>query len=129
MGVPQRHDAADARIEALGDALDDAALAGRVAPLEDHHHLQAFEPHPFLQLDEFELQAGEFVDVGVVLARRLGRPRVAQDVPAPLDARLLLGVAAHLVANFQELRLLVLAHGLPRRLPPPWPHAAANLPR
>ena len=29
-------DAADARAEALGDPLDDAALAGGVAPLEEH---------------------------------------------------------------------------------------------
>ena len=33
----QRHHAADARVEALGDPLDGAALAGRVATLEDHH--------------------------------------------------------------------------------------------
>jgi hypothetical protein len=32
----QRRDAADAWIEALGDALDHAALAGGVAALEDH---------------------------------------------------------------------------------------------
>ena len=36
----QRDDAADARIEALRDALDDAALAGRIAALEDHDDLE-----------------------------------------------------------------------------------------
>src|SRR5262249_11494555 len=35
----ERHDAADAGIEALGDALDDAALAGRIAALEEHDDL------------------------------------------------------------------------------------------
>ena len=35
----QRHDAADARVEPLGDALDDAALAGGVAALEQDDDL------------------------------------------------------------------------------------------
>ena len=36
----QRGDAADARVQPLRDALDDAALAGGVAPLEEHDDLQ-----------------------------------------------------------------------------------------
>ena len=36
----QRGDAADARIEPLGDALDDAALAGGIAAFENHHDLE-----------------------------------------------------------------------------------------
>ena len=52
----QRHDAADARVQALGDALDDAALAGGIAPLEDHHDLQLVGLHPVLQLDQLALQ-------------------------------------------------------------------------
>jgi len=44
----KRHDAADARVQALGDALDDPAFAGRVAALEDDHDLEALQPDPFL---------------------------------------------------------------------------------
>ena len=53
----QRHDAADARIEPLGDALDRAALAGGVAALEDHDDLQLLVLHPVLQLHQLVLQA------------------------------------------------------------------------
>ena len=53
----QGHDAADARIERLGDALDGAALAGGVAALEEHHDAQAFVANPLLQLDQLDLQA------------------------------------------------------------------------
>ena len=37
----QGHHPADPRVQALGDALDDAALAGRVAPFEDDDQLVA----------------------------------------------------------------------------------------
>ena len=37
----QGHHAHDARVERFGDALDGAALAGRVATLEDGDHLEA----------------------------------------------------------------------------------------
>jgi len=37
----ERDDAADARVQALGDALDDPAFAGRVAALEDDGDLEA----------------------------------------------------------------------------------------
>ena len=119
MGARKRDDAADARVEALGDALDDAALAGGVAPLEEHDDLEALQPYPFLQLEELELQAGQFVDVGVFLARRPGRPRVAEDVPAPFDPRLLLGVAQHLAAHMHELQIVVVF---------PWPAVAITAP-
>ena len=90
----ERHDAADARVQALGDALDDAALAGCVAALEDDDDPQALQADPFLQLDEFELQMGEFVDVFVVL-RRLARLRPVGRVPVLLDGGDFLGVAQH----------------------------------
>ncbi len=47
--------AADARVHSLADALDGAALAGGVASLEKHHHLETFVPDPFLQFDQFDL--------------------------------------------------------------------------
>jgi hypothetical protein len=53
----QRRDAADPRIEPLGDALDDAALAGGIATLENHHHLELLVLHPALQFHQFALQA------------------------------------------------------------------------
>ena len=52
----QRHHARAARIEVLHEALDGAALAGRVAPLEQDHHALAGLLHPGLQLEQFDLQ-------------------------------------------------------------------------
>ena len=79
----ERHDAADARVEALGDALDDAPFAGGVAALEDDGDLEALQPDPFLQLDQFELQMGEFVDPRL---RGFGRP--AAPILGPLGVAL-----------------------------------------
>ena len=59
-GRGQRHDAADARAQALRDALDDAALAGRVSPLEDDDDFKALLPYPLLELYEFYLEPREF---------------------------------------------------------------------
>ncbi len=42
----QRHEAEDARADALGDRLDRAALAGGVAPLEDHDRRAGPSPSP-----------------------------------------------------------------------------------
>ena len=53
--------AADAGIEPRDDAGDGAALAGRVAALEDDHHLQAMVDHPFLELGQLDLQPREFL--------------------------------------------------------------------
>ena len=52
-----------ARIEPLGDALDDAALAGGVAALEDHHDLELLVLHPVLQLDQFALQPEQLLEI------------------------------------------------------------------
>ena len=59
----KRGDAADPRIEPLGDALDDAALAGGIAALENHHHLELLVLHPALQFDQLALQAEQFLEV------------------------------------------------------------------
>ena len=59
-GRGQRHDAADARAQALRDALDDAALAGRVSSLEDDDDFKALLPYPLLELYEFYLEPREF---------------------------------------------------------------------
>ena len=59
MGVPERHDAADARVERLGDALDGSAFAGGVAAFEEHHHAQALVADPLLEFDQLDLQAAQ----------------------------------------------------------------------
>ena len=55
----QGDDGRAARVQRLGDALDRAALARRVAALEDHHDLQALLLDPVLQPDQLELQLGQ----------------------------------------------------------------------
>ncbi len=59
----QRGDPADPRVEALGDALDHAALARRVASLEENHHLVPGVHHPVLQFHQFPLQAEQFAEI------------------------------------------------------------------
>ena len=59
----KRGDVADPRIEPLGDALDDAALAGGIAALENHHHLELLLLHPALQFHQFALQAEQLLEV------------------------------------------------------------------
>ena len=54
------------RVEALGDALDHAALAGRVAALEDDHDLQALLLDPFLELDQLLLKGVQLAQVMAV---------------------------------------------------------------
>src|SRR5262249_54124607 len=90
----ERHDAADARVQALDNALDDPSFAGRVAALEEDDDLEAVQPDPFLQLDELELQMGELVDVFVVLWR-LARLWPFGRVPILLDGLDFLGAAQH----------------------------------
>jgi hypothetical protein len=45
-GFVQRHDTGLARVQMLHEALDRAALAGRVAALEEHDELLARSPRP-----------------------------------------------------------------------------------
>ena len=52
----QGDDAGEARVEVLRDPLDRAALAGRVAALEDDHQPRALGAHPLLDLDELGLK-------------------------------------------------------------------------
>jgi len=59
----QRGDPADARIESLGDALDDATLASGVAAFEDDDHLELVVLNPVLQLYQVALQAQKLPEV------------------------------------------------------------------
>ena len=56
----KRHDMEHPRADPLGDAFDGAALAGRVAALEDDADLRARRLHPFLQGDQFTVQEPHF---------------------------------------------------------------------
>src|SRR5882762_5964960 len=84
VGGGQGSDAADPRIKALGDALDDAALAGGVAAFEDDDHLELVVLNPVLQLDEFALQAEQLLEVNLAVQLRgalmglLHRPKLLQ---------------------------------------------------
>ena len=74
----QRDDAEDARADALGDRLDDPALAGAVAALEHDADLETLGDDPELQLDQFGVQAGELSLVNFVaelFLRRRADPR------------------------------------------------------
>ena len=84
-------DAADSRIQAFSDSLDDAPFSGRIAPFENHDDFQSLVLDPFLQLDQLDLQPGQlffvvlvfdFVRLGVDIAfaecpRQFGRRHVA----------------------------------------------------
>ncbi len=84
----QRHHAADARIEPLGDALDGAALARRVAPLEQDHHLLLRGGHPVLQLHQLRLQPEELLEVAAAVVLVLVVGLVARQRVMVLDLHL-----------------------------------------
>lgn len=65
--------AADTRVEALGYALDRAALAGGVAAFEKHHDLELLVLDPVLKTNQLMLQAEEFAEVKLAVERLLGR--------------------------------------------------------
>ena len=73
---------------------DGTSLAGRVPALEEDDDLEAVQSNPFLQLDELELQMGEFLDV-LVISRRLTQLRPVVPVPILLDRSDFLGIAQH----------------------------------
>ena len=84
VGRRKRGDAADARVEPLGDALDRAALAGRVAPFEQHDDLEALVLDPRLQADQLMLELEQLAKIDAAM-KRLGRPLA---VGKPLAKRL-----------------------------------------
>ena len=51
-------------------ALMTPPLAGGVAPLEQHYHLEPLLLDPLLQLDQFLVQAGEAVLIGFLVQAR-----------------------------------------------------------
>jgi hypothetical protein len=65
VGRGQCGDTGHARVQALRDALDDAALARRIAAFEQDDDLLLAVLHPVLQLDQFALQAEQLLEVGL----------------------------------------------------------------
>ena len=61
----QRDHAADARVEAGRDRLDRAALAGRVAPLEQHDDLEPGVPDPLLEAVQLDVEPRKLLLVGL----------------------------------------------------------------
>ena len=57
----QRHHPRHPRVERVRDGLDGAALAGRVAPLEQDHDLEAGVADPLLHLDQLDLELGQLL--------------------------------------------------------------------
>jgi hypothetical protein len=55
-GLGQRRDAEIAGIQRFGNALDGAALAGGIAPFEDHQQTLSAASQAVLQPDQFKLQ-------------------------------------------------------------------------
>ena len=64
-GGGQGGDTADAGVQALGDAFDDAPLAGGIAAFKQHDDFQFFSDHPVLQLDQFALQTEQLFEIQV----------------------------------------------------------------
>ena len=86
----QRHDRRAAGVQVLGEPLDRAALAGRVAALEHDDDPLPGGLHPVLQLDELDLQRA--LRALVVVPRH---PRVVRVVLAPGVDRAAVRIAEH----------------------------------
>src|SRR3954453_1667121 len=86
----QRDNTEYARADPLGDRLDRTTFAGAIASLEDNADLQSLADDPLLQLDQLDMQSGEFAFVILALQLPVHRGRT--------------------VAAFRFFRLLGCAH-------------------
>src|SRR5439155_6927834 len=84
-GDGERDDPRDARVQELGDPLDRPALAGGVAPLEDHDDSRPRILDPLGHLHELLLQTKELLVVG--LARQPAGRAHAGTTAVPIAAR------------------------------------------
>ncbi len=95
-------DPGDARVQILRHPLDRAALAGRVAPLEDHHQPGTLGPHPLLELHQLVLEPEQFALVRLPRQPPPRTGRTVLDAP-PLGGGLLaLGLGCHLGASVRR---------------------------
>ena len=116
VGRGQGHDAGDARVQALGDALDDAPLACRVATLEQDHRLVSRRHHPLLQLHQFALQPEQFAEVllpcAPVLLALFGAARDAiERAILEFEFELLVVAILQIVADAADQFVIRLGHG------------------
>ncbi len=112
-GRAERHDAADARIERLGDALDGSALARGVAAFKENHYAQTFVADPFLQLDQLDLQAAKLALVFAIFPQ-------AQRIRAKNAVTGITAIAVRVIVVpfrlFRHGRTPDFAHGAPSSL-------------
>jgi hypothetical protein len=120
VGSRQRGDPADARIEALRDPLDDAALAGGVAALENDDDLELLVQHPVLQLDQLALQPEQLLEVDASIdgfspgMRRHIVEQLAQAIVVDLELELLVEAIDHLAVDAIVKGLGIDCHGRTR---------------
>ena len=88
----QRDYAANPRIQAFRNTLNNAALAGGIAALKDHGNFQAFYADPFLKFDKFDLQVGKLLDI-FVFRGRFSSLGTTSGFPVTLDFGVLFGVS------------------------------------
>ena len=62
----QGNNAENTRTNSFGHGLDDATFAGAIPSLKDHAYLLALALHPFLKLDEFNVQLAQLILVLLV---------------------------------------------------------------
>ena len=100
------HDAGDAGIETLGDALDHAPLAGGIAPFEHNDHPVAAFHDPVVHLHQLALEAEKFGEVAVagglvgIVLQRPGRGVRVELLPiVPLHLELLIVVVDEFAMN------------------------------
>ncbi len=108
----KRGNAADARVQPLRDALDDAALAGRVTAFENDDDLELLLHDPVLQLDQLALEAKQLLEVDLAVeARELRAPFGAfRALVLELQLELLVEAVEHLGLDFRGDRI-ALGHG------------------
>jgi hypothetical protein len=66
-----RHHAVAAGVQPVGDRLDRAALAGRVAAFEDHQQASSALAQPALHAGQLDLQGFQLLLIGLALHRAI----------------------------------------------------------
>ena len=93
-GGAQGDNAANAWVQAFGNAPYHTTLAGSIATFEQDTDLEPLQPHPLLHFEQFKLQPNELIDVAVIPVWRNQRYCVADDPPTTLGGRPLFRIDA-----------------------------------